>query len=77
MELRADVVVVFADLTIGWVHFGFCSSAKDCTCRWYIALTWYLFSIRCLGNFGLVGISGVLWGWRWTVLSRDEVKEGP
>ena len=28
MELCADVVVVFADLTVGWVHFGFCSSVK-------------------------------------------------
>ena len=28
MELVADVVVVFAGLAEGWVHFGFCSSAQ-------------------------------------------------
>ena len=75
MELCADVVVVLADLTVGWVDFGFCWSAKSCTCRGQIELTWCLFIIRGLGNFGLVGISGVLGRWWWTAVSRDVIED--
>lgn len=76
MELRADIVVVFADLAVGLLHFGFCSSARICTCRGKATLTWYLLVIWGLGDLGLVGISGVLGGRWWTAVSRDEIEDG-
>ena len=51
MKLIADVVVVFADLTVGRAHFGFCSSAKTDTSSG---------RQHSLGTFLLVGALGIL-----------------
>ena len=75
MELCADIVVVFADLAVRWVRFGFCSSAKSCNRRAHTVHTWYFLVIRDLGNFWLIGISSVLGRRWWTAVSRDEVED--
>ena len=76
MKLSANVVVVFAHLAVGRVHFRFCSLAQSRSCRDRIALTWWLLVIRGLGNLGPIGISGVLRCWWRTAVSRDKVEDG-